>query len=521
MLHLRSEAELEALGLPPHLLEQAKRQLAPQIPDVGDLRRFSDAELWAKVEAEQLCIRRVEKEIAERGMYVTAARYRQGVLLLELKLHRCKHGEFEAKCKARRISSQRASENMGIAEHFRSEAEAGKVPVRRALALIRSGPANTSSHFQEDDGDHPPIESGDASTDQWLFDRCNQLAVEACDEPITLDAAAAEWNHKCKRYFTKAIDGLTQEWNAKAVWCNPPFSARIIEAFVRKALHEAQHGTTTICLVPRWNSPYLDLCERHGRIHRICGPVSFRRQDGTEFTLNNQYPPLIVVMFGPTIQPGCGSIIRKGDTVRGGSHPKDNGDIPDTDAETACDELVISTGRAFARSGLSRNPNAPSVDDESLSHADYSTPMWLFRLLDDEFHFTLDPAALPGNAKCAKFYTKVENGLIQSWANEVVWLNPPFGKFEIGKWVKKAYEESRNGATVVLLVPTCYKGYKWWQCCCTQGEVRFVHEFVQFVHIDGKQTVRKDVTVIVLGSNHRPLSTGPAISQSRQGECLN
>ena len=115
MLRLRSEADLGNLGLPPHLLEQARQQLAPQIqiPDIGDLAQWSDAELWAKVEAERLNIRRVEKEMSERGLYLTAARYRRGKFLTELKL-RCGHGAFEAQCKARKIKSQRVSEDMRI-----------------------------------------------------------------------------------------------------------------------------------------------------------------------------------------------------------------------------------------------------------------------------------------------------------------------------------------------------------------------------------------------------------------------
>jgi site-specific DNA-methyltransferase (adenine-specific) len=32
-------------------------------------------------------------------------------------------------------------------------------------------------------------------------------------------------------------------------------------------------------------------------------------------------------------------------------------------------------------------------------------------------------------------------------------MNPPYGK-EIGKFVKKAYEESLKGATVVCLIPS-------------------------------------------------------------------
>lgn len=36
---------------------------------------------------------------------------------------------------------------------------------------------------------------------------------------------------------------------------------------------------------------------------------------------------------------------------------------------------------------------------------DWETPQDLFDELDREFHFTLDAAASPSNAKCAKYYT--------------------------------------------------------------------------------------------------------------------
>jgi len=189
------------------------------------------------------------------------------------------------------------------------------------------GPNNTSSQPQCDDGGDPPKDNGGASTPQWLFDRCSQLAVEACGKLITLDVAAAPWNAKCKRYFTEADDGLKQDWDAKAVFCNPPYSAMIIESFVCKAIDEVQHGITSVLLVPWWNYPYLDLCERHGRIHRICSPVTFQRQDGSTLTMNNQYrtTPLVVVVFGPTIQPGFGAPIRKGDIATHDLDAEDEG----------------------------------------------------------------------------------------------------------------------------------------------------------------------------------------------------
>ena len=199
---------------------------------------------------------------------------------------------------------QRADENIKIAKHFKSAEEAGKCPVSRALKLIRNG--------ADADGERPAY-NGEASTPQWLFDRCNQLALEACGEPLTLDVAAAQWNHKCERYYTEADDGLAKEWDAKAVFCNPPYTADIIEMFVRKAVQAVRHGTTTVMLIPSWNYRYLDLCEQHGRIHRICGPVTFKRQDGSPLTLNNGIftSSLVAVVFGPTIQPRCNTPISK------------------------------------------------------------------------------------------------------------------------------------------------------------------------------------------------------------------
>lgn len=46
---------------------------------------------------------------------------------------------------------------------------------------------------------------------------------------------------------------------------------------------------------------------------------------------------------------------------------------------------------------------------------EWATPQALFDELDAEFHFTLDPCATPENAKCDKFFTKEDDGLIQKW----------------------------------------------------------------------------------------------------------
>ncbi|PTF10627.1 DNA N-6-adenine-methyltransferase [Staphylococcus devriesei] len=83
---------------------------------------------------------------------------------------------------------------------------------------------------------------------------------------------------------------------------------------------------------------------------------------------------------------------------------------------------------------------------------EWATPQNLFDELNDEFNFTLDPCATDENAKCGKYFTIEDDGLSKDWSKDVVFMNPPYGR-EIKKWIKKAYEESLNGATVVCLIP--------------------------------------------------------------------
>lgn len=84
----------------------------------------------------------------------------------------------------------------------------------------------------------------------------------------------------------------------------------------------------------------------------------------------------------------------------------------------------------------------------------WSTPQSLFDRLDNEFHFTLDACADKSNHKCQKYFTSKENGLVQSWKGETVYVNPPYGREQV-KWIRKAYQEYiDNDITVVLLIPS-------------------------------------------------------------------
>lgn len=88
---------------------------------------------------------------------------------------------------------------------------------------------------------------------------------------------------------------------------------------------------------------------------------------------------------------------------------------------------------------------------------EWATPQDLFDKLDATFHFTLDPCATPENAKCAKFYTKEQDGLKQDWGGAVIWCNPPYGR-EIGKWIQKCAE---HRGVAVMLIPA-RTDTRWW-----------------------------------------------------------
>ena len=105
---------------------------------------------------------------------------------------------------------------------------------------------------------------------------------------------------------------------------------------------------------------------------------------------------------------------------------------------------------------------------------EWATPIDLFTELDKEFHFTLDPCATEENAKCTKYYTIKENGLIQDWSNEMVFLNPPYGR-NIGLWVKKL---SENKGVALLPART---DTRWFHTYIyNKAEIRFIKGRIKF-----------------------------------------
>lgn len=84
---------------------------------------------------------------------------------------------------------------------------------------------------------------------------------------------------------------------------------------------------------------------------------------------------------------------------------------------------------------------------------EWATPWRVFKPINDEFHFTVDVAALDHNTKVPELYfTPREDGLAQTWTG-TAWCNPPYGAANIDAWLAKAARERERGVTTVLLLP--------------------------------------------------------------------
>ena len=99
---------------------------------------------------------------------------------------------------------------------------------------------------------------------------------------------------------------------------------------------------------------------------------------------------------------------------------------------------------------------------------DWKTPKALYEQLDKEFHFDFDPC--PANPKF--------DGLSVSWGGSN-FCNPSYGR-EIGKWIKKGFEEWQKGKVVVFLIPSRTDTSYWHSYIMKAVEIRFLRGRLRF-----------------------------------------
>jgi len=140
---------------------------------------------------------------------------------------------------------------------------------------------------------------------------------------------------------------------------------------------------------------------------------------------------------------------------------------------------------------------------------DYETPQHLFDQLNARYHFTLDAAASADNAKCARYFDKARDALVQSWKGERVFLNPPYGK-ALPDFVKKAYQESLHGALVVMLIPARTDTSYWHDYIFAHANIRFLRGRLKF---SGLKSCAPFPSAVVVFGLHPPAGSA-AVGES-------
>jgi phage N-6-adenine-methyltransferase len=153
--------------------------------------------------------------------------------------------------------------------------------------------------------------------------------------------------------------------------------------------------------------------------------------------------------------------------AKGCSKPLDKASAgrPRRDCSNACRQ------RAYRRR---QQPSAPftSKTDE------WPTPPDFFDQLDAEFGFDLDPCATPANARCARYFTREDEGLAQPWTGRV-FCNPLYGR-PLAAWMAKAWQASQTTAELVVCPVPARTGTPRWHDYAMRGEVRFLRGRLSF-----------------------------------------
>lgn len=166
------------------------------------------------------------------------------------------------------------------------------------------------------------------------------------------------------------------------------------------------------------------------------------------------------------------------------------------------------------------SPPTPPEDPPKLDGKsdEFGTPDYIFKPLDDEFHFDIDVAASITNTKCPHFLTKEDDatreqlcwyrfGLASDTTkpdySRAAWCNPPYSRTLVEKFVEKAHAETQlhPRLTVVMLLPARTEQAWFHDIVLKYAEVRFVRKRVKFI---GGETSARFPSLVAIFPKYRP-----------------
>jgi len=137
----------------------------------------------------------------------------------------------------------------------------------------------------------------------------------------------------------------------------------------------------------------------------------------------------------------------------------------------------------------------------------WGTPLDLFRELNAEFDFDLDPCASSIRTLKIRMTEYHYGGLDSDWFGSV-FVNPPYGR-ETVKWVKYALKQIdlNRAKVVVMLVPNNTDAPWFHNYIYQKHEVRFIRGRVRFVDLKGSKSGRPRHGSMILVLRARSQST--------------
>lgn len=115
----------------------------------------------------------------------------------------------------------------------------------------------------------------------------------------------------------------------------------------------------------------------------------------------------------------------------------------------------------------------------------WETPKHIYDQLDAEFHFDFDPCPLRSTF----------DGLAIPWGKSN-FVNPPYNRIDKPKFIQRAFDVWRGGATCVLLIPAAVSTKQFHDLILPHAEIRFPRGRIKFIGA-GKGKGKHDSMIVI------------------------
>jgi hypothetical protein len=293
---------------------------------------------------------------------------------------------------------------------------------------------------------HFSSESDNWATPTEYFERLSKLFN------FTLDPCASAENAKCERFFDSSIDGLSQSWKTEgAVYVNPPYG----KERPLLPLKQLKRAEVLIGLLSESQSLWQDPIPLDQSVYVLGEKVEshecfflFNSQKWQDFLQNHP------------------SVSTAGDPL-----PRDPFVELSGLLSRNCANSKQVSQELYRRFVSHLDLDIDSVDVAALTRLTSGTG---FTLMDAYASFTVNNSGRP----CDVANLVLHRSALSLIADHVKWCSTVRIP-GIAAWVKKAYEESRDGTPVVMLLPA-RTDTAWWNDYCTKGLVKFVRGRLKF-----------------------------------------